>query len=204
VRLAAAHGIGSLPVANYVELEDHQLIHRIGLGDRDALEELYGRYSTSVYSLARYMLRHEALAEEAAQEVFLNIWLKANSYNSDRGEARAWLMSVAHHKIVDIIRARRRSVATSEPKDYDALDLVPSTQRPTDEEAVINLDRGRVRAALERLPQAQREVIELAYYQGYSQSEIAEKLLQPLGTVKTRVRLAMQKLRLDLEEDVID
>ena len=191
-------------MANYVELEDHQLIHRIGLGDRDALEELYGRYSTSVYSLARYMLRHEALAEEAAQEVFLNIWLKANSYNSDRGEARAWLMSVAHHKIVDIIRARRRSVATSEPKDYDALDLVPSTQRPTDEEAVIKLDRGRVRAALERLPQAQREVIELAYYQGYSQSEIAEKLLQPLGTVKTRVRLAMQKLRLDLEEDVID
>lgn len=191
-------------MANYIELEDHQLIHRIGLGDRDALEELYGRYSTSVYSLARYMLRHEALAEEAAQEVFLNIWLKANSYNSDRGEARAWLMSVAHHKIVDIIRARRRSVATSEPKDYDALDLVPSTQRPTDEEAVINLDRGRVRAALERLPQAQREVIELAYYQGYSQSEIAEKLLQPLGTVKTRVRLAMQKLRLDLEEDVSD
>ena len=191
-------------MANYIELEDHQLIHRIGLGDRDALEELYGRYSTSVYSLARYMLRHEALAEEAAQEVFLNIWLKANSYNSDRGEARAWLMSVAHHKIVDIIRARRRSVATSEPKDYDALDLVPSTQRPTDEEAVINLDRGHVRAALERLPQAQREVIELAYYQGYSQSEIAEKLLQPLGTVKTRVRLAMQKLRLDLEEDVSD
>ena len=95
-------------------------------------------------------------------------------------------------------------MATSEPSDYEALDFVAADQRPTDEEAVMNLDRVRVRAALDRLPPAQREVIELAYYQGYSQSEIAEKLLQPLGTVKTRVRLAMQKLRLDLEEDVIE
>ncbi len=186
------------------EVEDHQLIRRTALGDKESLEELYARYSTQVYSLARYMLRHEALAEEATQEVFLNIWLKAATYNSDRGEPRAWVMSVAHHKIVDIIRARRRSVATSEPQDYDMLALIPSGQRATDEEAVLNVDRVRVRAALDRLPQAQREVIELAYYQGYSQSEIAEKLVQPLGTVKTRVRLAMQKLRLDLEENVIE
>ena len=185
-------------------LEDAQLIYRTALGYKDALEELYRRFSNSVYSLARYMLRHEALAEEATQEVFLNVWLKASSYKPDRGEARAWLMSVAHHKIVDIIRSRRRAVATSEPSDYEALDFVAADQRPTDEEAVMNLDRVRVRAALDRLPPAQREVIELAYYQGYSQSEIAEKLLQPLGTVKTRVRLAMQKLRLDLEEDVIE
>ena len=186
------------------EFEDHQLIRRTALGDKESLEELYARYSTQVYSLARYMLRHEALAEEATQEVFLNIWLKAATYNSDRGEPRVWVMSVAHHKIVDIIRARRRSVATSGPQDYDTLALIPSAQRATDEEAVLNVDRVRVRAALDRLPQAQREVIELAYYQGYSQSEIAEKLVQPLGTVKTRVRLAMQKLRLDLEENVIE
>lgn len=191
-------------MSEYIELEDSQLIYRTALGYTEALEELYTRYSTSVYSLARYMLRHEALAEEATQEVFLNVWLKASSYRPDRGAARAWLMSVAHHKIVDIIRFRRRSVATSDPTDYEALDLVAADQRPTDDEAVLNLDKVRVRAALDRLPPAQREVIELAYYQGYSQSEIAEKLIQPLGTVKTRVRLAMQKLRLDLEEDVIE
>jgi RNA polymerase sigma-70 factor (ECF subfamily) len=189
-------------VAEYQELEDRRLIQRTALGDKEALEELYTRYSTGVYSLARFMLRHEALAEEATQDIFLNIWLKASSYNPDRGEPRAWIMSVAHHKIVDIIRSRRRNIAVTDPKEYETLDLLPSGQMATDEEAELNLERERIREALSALPPAQREVIVLAYYEGYSQSEIAQKLNQPLGTVKTRVRLAMQKLRAQLEQDV--
>ncbi len=191
-------------MGEYQELEDQDLIHRSALGEKDALEELYTRYSTSVYSLARFMLRNEALAEEATQDIFLNVWLKAASFNPDRGKARSWLMSVAHHKVVDIIRSRRRSITMAHPTDYETLDLLPSSQRPTDEEAVLNLERERIKLALTTLPEAQREVIVLAYYQGFSQSEIAQKLKQPLGTVKTRVRLAMQKLRVELEQDVFD
>ena len=191
-------------MGEYQELEDRQLIHRSALGEKEALEELYARYSTSVYSLARFMLRHEALAEEATQDIFLNIWLKAVSYNPDRGEARSWIMSVAHHKVVDLIRSRRRNITMAHPTDYETLNLLPSSQRPTDEEAELNLERERISKALSTLPEAQREVIILAYYQGYSQSEIAQKLEQPLGTVKTRVRLAMQKLRVELKQDVLD
>ena len=188
----------------YQELEDRQLIERTASGDKGALEELYNRYSTAIFSLARYMLRHEALAEEATQEVFINIWLRASSYRPERGEPRAWLMSVAHHKVIDIIRGQRRTIAASDPEDYETLAALPSRDRGTAEEAELNIERAQVRKALATLPTAQQEVITLAYFQGLSQSEIAARLKQPLGTVKTRVRLAMQKLRSELEEDVTE
>ena len=186
------------------ELEDQLLIQQSASGEKEALEELYSRYGAPVYSMARYMLRNEALAEEATQEVFLNIWLKAASYNAERGRPKAWVMSVAHHKIVDIIRSRRRNIATAHPTDYETLESLPSSQRATDEQAITNLEGERIRKALAILPPAQREVIDLAYFHGFSQSEIAQKLDQPLGTVKTRIRLAMQKLRVELEENVGD
>jgi RNA polymerase sigma-70 factor (ECF subfamily) len=188
-------------VAEYQELDDRQLIRQTSLGVKEALEELYHRYATPVFSLARFMLRHEALAEEATQDIFLNIWLKSSSYKADRGEPKAWIMSVAHHKVIDIIRSRRRNINLTNPKDYETLDLLPSGHRATDDEAVLNLERERILRALAALPDAQREVIMLAYFEGYSQSEISRRLNQPLGTVKTRVRLAMQKLRVELEEN---
>lgn len=184
---------------DYQALEDHHLISRVASSDKDALETLYGRYSAPVYSLAMHMLRHEALAEEATQEVFLNIWLKAGSFKPERGEPRSWVMSVAHHKIVDLIRARRRAVAVTEPADYDVLAQIPANQASTEEQVQRNLDRERILDALRQLPDPQREVILLAYFEGYSQSEMAERLDQPLGTIKTRVRLGMQKLRTVLE-----
>ena len=184
---------------DYQDLGDHQLIHGIASADKDALEALYNRYSAPVYSLAMYMLRQEALAEEATQEIFLNIWLKAGSFRPDRGEPRSWIMSVAHHKIVDLIRSRRRALTVSDPADYDALAQIPANQASTEEQVERNLDRERILKALSLLPAAQKEVILLAYFEGYSQSEMAEKLDQPLGTIKTRVRLAMQKLRAVLE-----
>ena len=185
---------------DYQDLGDHQLINRIASSEKDALEALYSRYSASVYSLAMYMLRQHALAEEATQEIFLNIWLKAGSFKPERGEPRSWIMSVAHHKIVDLIRARRRTLTVTDPADYESLDLLPAKQVSTEEEVEGNLDRARIMEALSLLPNAQREVLLLAYFEGYSQSEMAKKLNQPLGTIKTRVRLAMQKLRTLLED----
>ena len=182
-------------------MEDRQIIHLIASMDKGALEALYGRYSTSVYSLAMYMLRNEALAQEVTQEIFLNIWLKAASFKADRGEPRSWIMSVAHHKVVDLIRSRRRSTVMSDPADYETLDLLPSGQVSTEEQVERNLQRERIMNAMGVLPKAQREVILMAYFEGYSQSAMADKLGQPLGTIKTRVRLAMQKLRIELEKD---
>ena len=182
-------------MVEYQELEDRQLLSCIARGDKAALEILYTRYATSVYSLTMFMLKQAALAEEVTQDIFLNIWLKASSYKPDRGEARAWIMSITHHKAVDAIRARRRAQAVTESVDSETLDLIPSRQIPTDEEAVQNLERERILDVLATLPAPQREVIMLAYFEGYSQSEMAEKLKQPLGTIKTRVRLAMQKLK---------
>ena len=188
-------------MVDYLELEDRQLIHRIAVQDKDALEALYGRYISPVYSLAMFMLRQEALAEEVTQEIFLNIWLKASSFKADRGEPRSWIMSVAHHKVVDLIRSRRRTLTMTDPGDYETLDLLPSRQTSTEEEVERNLERERILKAMSVLPEAQKEVLILAYYEGYSQSEMVKKLQQPLGTVKTRVRLAMQKLRMVLEQD---
>lgn len=188
-------------MTDYQILEDQELLNRIAAGDKDALEAIYARYSSAVYSMARYMLRSEAVAEEATQDVFLNIWLKASSYSPARGQPKTWLMSVAHHKIIDIIRSRRRSAAISDPKEYETLDLLPSGQIGTDEAVERNLEAERVRLALDKLPAAQREVIMLAYFGGLSQSEIAARLEQPLGTVKTRARLALQKLREELRQD---
>ena len=188
-------------MTDYQVLEDQELLVRIAAGEKDALEAIYERYSSAVYSLARYMLRSEAVAEEATQDVFLNIWLKAASYNSTRGQPKTWIMSVAHHKVIDVIRSRRRAEAISDPKEYETLDLLPSEQIGTDEAVERNLEAERVHRALERLPVAQQEVVTLAYFSGLSQSEIAARLGQPLGTVKTRARLALQKLREELRQD---
>jgi RNA polymerase sigma-70 factor (ECF subfamily) len=190
-------------LVDYQGLEDFQLIQRTATGDAGALEELYSRYSTAVYSLARYMLRNEASAEDATQDVFVNIWTKAASYRPDRGAPKSWVMSVAHNKIIDIIRSQRRHQNMGDQRDYETLDILPSGSRSTEQQAELNLEGERIRRALDTLPDGQRAAIMLSYYEGYSQSEIAAKLDLPLGTVKTRMRLAMQKLRSELEADVI-
>ena len=181
--------------------DDYQLLERIAEKDKDALNVLYDRYMTQVYSLAMYMLKQPPLAEEVTQDVFLNIWLKAGSFNPGRGNPRSWIMSVTHHRVVDVIRARRRTDTMTDPEGYDTLERLPSGEAPVETQVAQRLERERVMRALATLPDNQREVIELAYFQGYSHSEMAERLSQPLGTVKTRVRLAMQKLRIALQED---
>ena len=141
------------------------------------------------------MLREAAQAEDVTQSVLINLWLKASTYNQNRGTPRAWFMTMAHHRIIDEIRSRKRGSQTTDQVPHEVLDLQPSTLPSTEEQTQRNLDREEIFKALSGLPKEQREVIILAYFEGYSQSEIAIKLDQPLGTVKTRVRLAMQKLR---------
>ena len=193
----AGDGSDSLPD----EPDDRQLLLRIVDRDKDALDTLYGRYATPVYSLALHMRKQPPLAEEVTQDVFLNIWLKAASFNSERGQARSWIMSVTHHRVVDVIRSRRRVYSMTDPEGYDTLERLPSGGASVESLVQQNLDRERIMGALATLPDSQREVILLAYFEGYSQSEMAEKLGQPLGTIKTRVRLAMQKLRSVLQDD---
>ena len=192
--------MGRPEVAEYEEVPDHTLLDHITQEEEGALEALYARYATSVYSLAMFMLRQPPLAEEVTQDVFLNIWRKAATYKADRGDPKAWIMSIAHHRIVDVIRSRRRTPPISEPREFDLLEMLPSSGASTEEEVERNLDRDRIVKALASLPEAQQQVIILAYFEGYSQSEMAKMLRQPLGTVKTRVRLAMQKLRVTLED----
>ena len=184
---------------NYNDLRDEQLITLIANGEKDALEVFYNRYSSSVYSLARYMLRDQAVAEEATQDIFLNLWLKASSFNPERGSPKAWFMSIAHHRIIDVIKARKRRAQSMDQVTHELLDLHPSSLPSTEEQAQTNLARQEIITALASLPNEQREVIVLAYFEGYSQSEIAGKLSQPLGTVKTRARLGLQKLRTALK-----
>ena len=183
------------------EPDDRQLLRRIVEQDKDALDALYSRYVTPVYSLALHMLKQPPLAEEVTQDVFLNIWLKAASFNAERGQPRSWIMSVAHHRVVDVIRSRRRTTSMTDPEGYETLERIPSGGASVESQVQQNLDRERIMQALATLPENQREVILLAYFEGYSQSEMAEALGQPLGTIKTRVRLAMLKLRSVLQED---
>ena len=188
-------------MVDYESLDDHQLIQRVSEVDKEALEALYLRYQTPVYSLAMFMLKQPALAEEVTQDIFLNIWLKAGSFNAERGQPKGWIMSVAHHKIVDLIRSRRRTIVNTDPADYETLDLLPAGGASTEAQVEQTLERERIMRALATIPESQKEVIMLAYFGGFSQSEMAQRLDEPLGTIKTRVRLAMQKLRTVLEND---
>ncbi|NOX63476.1 MAG: sigma-70 family RNA polymerase sigma factor [Chloroflexi bacterium] len=172
-------------------------------GDAAALAELYDRYARLVYNLALKTVGDSATAEEITQDVFFRIWEKAGQYRAERARVSTWLSSIARNRAIDILRRRnRRGDEGANPIDWT--DATPEAFLADDDperEALHALRRERVRAALKRLPETQREVLALAYFEGLSHSEMAERLNLPLGTVKTRVRLAMQKLRVLLVEE---
>lgn len=178
---------------------DADLMARLAEGEIEALEELYDRYSTLVYSVALRVLHDHALAEDVVQEVFLRLWRRPHSFDPSRGRLLSWLMSITRNRAIDERRRlsrrfRREEPATDEPSEIRGHDRRDDPQLATD----LAEERTLVRAALARLPEAQRQVIELAYFGGLTQTEIAERTGAPLGTVKTRVRLAMAKLRTTL------
>jgi RNA polymerase sigma-70 factor, ECF subfamily len=175
---------------------DATLADRLRYRDVGALEIIYARHARPVFSLALKMLADHGAAEEVVQETFLKLWQRPSSYLPERGPLLSWLLGVAHHRAVDRLRRRRlelRHTAEGRPEhDRD------SSVDPEDE--LIKSVRGQaIQRALERLPVAQREAVLLAYMRGMTQVEIARALGEPLGTVKTRLRLALQKLRASAE-----
>jgi len=179
----------------YESLGDENLLTLIAHGDKEALECFYERFSTQVFSLARYMLKDEAIAEEIAQDVFLAVWQKAGTFKANRGSPKGWLMSIAHHRVIDHVRSAKRARASMDRMAQEMASMEMLYQVRTEDEAFRSIERQEIAKALQTIPEAQRTVILMSYFQGYSQSEIAEILEQPLGTVKTRIRLGMQKLR---------
>jgi RNA polymerase sigma-70 factor (ECF subfamily) len=178
----------------HLELTDGELIERVGTGDSSAFEELYRRYTRPILSLALRRLGDRGRAEDAVQDAFTAIWRSAGSYDSDRGHGGAWLYTVARNAIVD--GARRRPEPPMEAPDEASADRGP------DERAEASWLAWRVHSAIERLPDHERPVIELAYWSGLSQSEISQRLRIPLGTVKTRTRSALARLADLLEEEI--
>jgi RNA polymerase sigma-70 factor (ECF subfamily) len=170
-------------------LSDEALPALVARGDESALAELYDRFGRVAYGLALRIVRDQTLAEDAVQDAFLAAWRTAVSFDPGRGKASTWLLTLVHRRAVDVVRREER-------RRTEALDAEPlAGGESTDETAEVREERRRVQAALAQLPPDQRQALELAYYGGLSQSELAERLGVPLGTVKSRMFAALARLR---------
>lgn len=169
---------------------DHELMESLAGRDLSALSTLYDRYGRVAYSLAYRILGEPEGAEDVVQDAFLAAWRGAGTFKRERGNARSWLLSIVHHRAVDVLRRR----TAFRPAPLEAAGDHPA-DADTAEEAATNVERRSVRAALLDLPEAQRRTIELAYFGGYTQSELSELMGVPLGTVKGRMRIGLQKMR---------
>ncbi len=171
---------------------DRESMERLARGDLGALDQLYEHYGAMSFSIAYRITGDRSAAEDVVQEAFVGAWRNAGRYAEARGSVRTWLLSIVHHRAIDAVRRRRPS---TELPDGDA--SLPETLRLPDTwaEVEVGLDRAAIQQALGRISDVQREAIELAYFGGLTQTEIAEKTGVPLGTVKGRLRLGLQGLR---------
>jgi RNA polymerase sigma factor (sigma-70 family) len=184
--LPGESGDVSRPLAH---LSDEALVLLAARSEQTALAELYDRYGRLAYGLAVRVLRDEALAEDAVQEAFLAVWRAAPRFVPERGRASTWILTLVHRRAVDLVRREERRRA-------DSLATAPEPGgSAADEDVVLRLQRQRVQEALGRLPDPQREALELAYYGGFTQSELAERLGQPLGTIKSRMFAGLTRMR---------
>jgi RNA polymerase sigma-70 factor (ECF subfamily) len=186
---------------DYSTLDDAELIRLIAQAQPDALSELYERYHRLVFSLALNSVANYATAEEITLDVFTRVWEKAETYRPEQAKVSTWLLSLARHRSIDVLRQRN---ARPERNSVSWADVSPPFHPPDSnpEEVVeLSLQREYIRAAIAQLPADQKQALALAYFRGYSHSQIAEVLQQPLGTVKTRLRSAMQKLRQLLQDE---
>ena len=162
--------------------------------EESALAELYDRYGRTAYGLALRILRDKDLAEDAVQEAFLGVWRTASRFVPEKAKASTWILTLAHRRAVDIVRREQH-------RRTETLDHVPEPAvEGVDEDAWLRLQRERVQTTLRHPPDAQREALELAYYGGLSQSELAERLGQPLGTIKSRMFTGLSRMRELMEE----
>jgi RNA polymerase sigma factor (sigma-70 family) len=181
-------------VISAAQLSDEALLGAVARSDEAALAELYDRFGRMAYGLALRVLRDSALAEDAVQDAFLNVWRSAESFQADRAKASTWVLTFVHRRAVDLVRREERR--RTEPEE-----AAPEPAGPgADEDAERRSKREVVQDALRQLPPEQREAIELAYYGGYTQSELAERLGEPLGTIKSRMFTGLQRLRSHLAE----
>lgn len=199
--LASLHDPGGATVSSrreYVHLSDEALVDLVARSDEGALGELYDRHGGIAYGLALRVLRDPALAEDAVQDAFLAVWRTAARFLPERAKATAWIMTIVHRRAVDLVRREQR-------RRTDPLDSAVEAEAPgegTDDLALLRLERVRVRAALAALPDVQREALELSYYGGFTQTELADRLGEPLGTIKSRMFNGLARLRTILQEAV--
>ena len=174
----------------FAHLSDEAVVALVARSDDQALAELYDRFGRIAYGLALRVLRDEALAEDAVQEGFLTAWRTADTFMPERAKASTWLLTLVHRRAVDLVRREERRRA-------DPIDAAgdPAGEGAVDEAVWLRYERERVQSALRRLPDQQREALELAYYGGFTQSELAERLGQPLGTIKSRMFSGLGQLR---------
>jgi len=172
------------------QVSDEALVSLVASSDEQALAELYDRFGRVAYGLALRILRDEALAQDAVQEAFLGVWRSADRYLPERAKASTWILTLVHRRAVDLVRRedRRRGEPLDDAPEPIALSTVEG-------EATLGFQRRIVQEALKGLPAEQREALELAYYGGLTQSELAERLGQPLGTIKSRMFMGLSRLR---------
>ena len=182
---------------------DGAAVARLHKGDQAALEEIYQRYSRAVYSLSFRILREAALSEDVVQEVFLRLWRQPTAYDAARGTLSSWLMSVAHHRSIDMLRRRKTRAEQSLPDDWAANHIAEDGAADPADLAGQQEAATAIRRALAQIPTEQRKAIEMAFFQGKTHAEISAELNEPLGTAKTRIRLGMRKLRTLLEAEGI-
>jgi RNA polymerase sigma factor (sigma-70 family) len=175
---------------NLAQVSDEALVSLVASSDEQALAELYDRFGRVAYGLALRILRDEALAQDAVQEAFLGVWRSAERYLPERAKASTWILTLVHRRAVDLVRREDRR--RGEPLDDAAEPVALST---VEGEATLGFQRRVVQEALKGLPADQREALELAYYGGLTQSELAERLGQPLGTIKSRMFMGLARLR---------
>jgi RNA polymerase sigma-70 factor (ECF subfamily) len=177
---------------------DREDLALVTAGQLDALQELYDRYRTMAYSIALRITRDASLAEDVVQDAFLGVWRNAARYVEGRGSVKTWVLSIVHHRAVDAVRRRR---PTTELPDREDVPPPALTLPDIWQDVAAGLDRAEIAAAMATLSDVQREAIELAYWAGLTQHEIAERTGAPLGTVKSRVRLGLLSLRRALVGD---
>lgn len=179
-----------LPMArDLAHLSDEALVALVVRSDDEALAELYDRFGRAAYGLALRVVRDPDLAQDAVQEAFLAVWRSAGRFVAERAKASTWILTLVHRRAVDLVRRE-------EPRRAEPLESAPQPSgEATEEQAWLRLQRMRVREALRRLPDQQREAIELAYYGGFTQSELAARLGEPIGTIKSRMFSGLARLR---------
>jgi RNA polymerase sigma-70 factor, ECF subfamily len=182
-------------------LSDEDLMAVVDRKDPDAFEALYDRHGGAAYSLAYRIVGDAALAEDTTQEAFLSIWRSKARFDRARGSVRSWVLSVVRNRAIDALRRGGINAPKLDHDDEAALEAREAPER-TDVEAIRRETSDELRAALESLPEEQSKVIKLAYFGGFSHSEISEMINQPLGTVKGRMRLGLEKIRAEIAEAI--